>query len=545
MSSIIVLISGVALLFALARYCLRGTQDVNALPSPVSNGAVVFLSCIAEWLINVLRACLLALQPVDEATWIWGHEKQVFDHESNEMYIKWVSLLGPLYRIKAALLHKDIIVAADNAAVQHIFQNPDKYVKSPVFRPPVANLMGRGLVWAEGDDHKKQRRILAPAFSQENIKGMSDDIWEGAEKLESILTNQILSHNGGMTVNILEQVSKCMLDIIGRVAFGHDFNSGQSTEAGEIAASWHNHVNMGLTFGGFIAPLLVRSFPWIVKLPIPALQAQGTTKMIVTKLAMRILERDGREGGYGKDILSLLLNAQKLEKGPAEGLTPSQIVENVIISFPINTFIMVGHETTAGSVSFTLLQLARNPGMQQKLREEIQALGHDLDYNNIQKLDYLDAVVKEGLRLHPASPHTERVVLEDDIIPLSTPIRTSDGRKRTSLRVKAGQTNLEVWGSDAHKFKPERWTTLGGVPPPNELPHGWSGLVAFCDGPRMCIGYRLAILEFKIMLATLVRSIEFRETEAQIRQMISPTLQPVVDGRGGVLPLKLSLVSQH
>ena len=62
----------------------------------------------------------------------------------------------------------------------------------------------------------------------------------------------------------------------------------------------------------------------------------------------------------------------------------------------VNTFIMVGHETTAGSLSFTLLELARHPDVQSRLREEIRRVGRDLSYDDIQKLEYLDAVVKEG-----------------------------------------------------------------------------------------------------------------------------------------------------
>ena len=62
----------------------------------------------------------------------------------------------------------------------------------------------------------------------------------------------------------------------------------------------------------------------------------------------------------------------------------------------VNTFIMVGHETTAGSLSFTLLELARNPEVQQRLREEIRQVGRDLGYDDVQRLEFLDAVVKEG-----------------------------------------------------------------------------------------------------------------------------------------------------
>ncbi|EIM88819.1 cytochrome P450 [Stereum hirsutum FP-91666 SS1] len=517
MSSPTVLGSTVLLAVLLRYYVLRRKTDLDVLPCP----------------------------PSDEATLFYGHEKKVFDNESNEMYMKWMSALGSFYKIKAALFHEDVIVAGDNAAVAHIFQYCDNYVKSPIFRPPIANLLGRGLVWAEGDDHKLQRRILAPAFSQENVKGMADDIFESAERLETRLTNQVLANNGGATVNIVEQTSSCTLDIIGRVAFGHDFGSGESAEAKEIASAWHNHVNMGLTYSGFIAPLLVRTFPWIVKLPIPALQAQGTTKMIVDRLTKRIIEK-GVVNEKGRDILSLLMMANRDAK-EGNKLTDEQLVANV------NTFIMVGHETTAGSVALTTYALARNPEMQQKLRDELISAG-DITYESIQKLEYLDAIVKEGLRVYPASPHTERINLEDDVIPLSKPITTTDGRKITSYHAKAGtifhipftamNVNPEVWGEDAHIFKPERWIIPGGVPQPSELPHGWSGLVTFCDGPRNCIGWRLAVLEFKVLIATLFRSLEFQATTADVKQMISPTLQAVVDDKGGFLPLHITL-AQH
>ena len=156
-----------------------------------------------------------------------------------------------------------------------------------------------------------------------------------------------------------------------------------------------------------------------------------------------------------------------------------------------------------------------------------------------------------SLRMHPASPQTERVALKDDVIPLSTPITLPSGQKLSSLRVRAGQvfhipfttmnTNPAVWGPDGAEFKPARWLTPGGVPSLSELPSGWSGITTFCDGPRNCIGYRLAIFEFKVILATLGRSLEFHETTAQVVRKISPTLQPVVDGRGGLLPLHVTL----
>ncbi|KII87864.1 hypothetical protein PLICRDRAFT_42386 [Plicaturopsis crispa FD-325 SS-3] len=502
------------------------------------------------------------------ASWLWGHELLAFEHDANDMYSTWTHVFGPIFRIKAALGHPDIIVASDHAAVQYIFADTENYVKSPAFRPPVANVIGKGLVWAEGDEHKLMRRILAPAFSPESIKGMADVVSECAEKLESKLTNEVLSHNGdGVTVNMTEHSSTATLDIIGRVAFGHDFKamaaphastSGAQTDAQAIAASWLAHVRQGLKFSAFLAPIVVRAIPSITSAPLPLMQTQGQIKLIVRRLAGRLVDAAKKGGavGKGKDILSILMRARKEgDRDSAEGkegrstneerLNDEQILDNIV------TFTMVGHETTAATVNFTLLDLAQHPQIQQKLRDEVLASPRDLGYDDIQRMTYLDAVVKEALRVHPASPQTERIALKDDVIPLSKPVRTADGTTISSLRVSKGQviyipfrtmhTDPTVWGADAGVYQPERWITPGGIPPPSALPHGWSGLVTFCDGPRNCIGFRLAIFEMKVILATLIRSLQFHDTGAVVHSRISPTLQPVTDGEGGVLPLRITL----
>lgn len=140
--------------------------------------------------------------------------------------------------------------------------------------------------------------------------------------------------------------------------------------------------------------LVMRAVPFITllltKLPVEAIRAGGRIREITTKLSMRLLE-SGSVSEKGRDIMSILVKAERAgaSKGGA-ALTPQQIVDNV------NTFIMVGHETTAGSLSFTLLELARRPEVQERLRDEIRRVGRDLSYDDIQRLEYLDAVVKEG-----------------------------------------------------------------------------------------------------------------------------------------------------
>ena len=120
------------------------------------------------------------------------------------------------------------------------------------------------------------------------------------------------------------------LDIIGRVAFGHDFKAGQSTEAKEIHASWEGHVNTGLGFSGFVAMLVMRALPFITlvltKLPVESIRAGGRIREITTKLSMRLLE-SGVVNEKGRDIMSILVKAEKRED--SKGLSPQQIVDNV------------------------------------------------------------------------------------------------------------------------------------------------------------------------------------------------------------------------
>ncbi|KAL6302728.1 cytochrome P450 [Sparassis latifolia] len=507
-----VLLSLLALVYIARHTVIRRHQDIESLPGPSRK----------------------------DATWLWGHELLAFENCPTDMYTRWAAAFGTFFKIKGAFFHRDIVSSNVHRMAEYsVHRLAD--LKETGMREVAGTILGRGIVWAEGQEHTKQRRLLAPAFSPEAIKGMTDDISESSAKLESRLTNLVLAR--GVTVNVADYISMCTLDIIGRIGFGHDFKSGQSAEAKEIRAVWEKQVNASNTFKAFVGSLLLRTFPILTSLPLPVMKEARRTREIVSELATRLL-RHGYFSDKGRDILSILMCAGNKD-GAKEKLSATEIVDN------ITTFLLVGHETTAGSLSFILWELARHPEIQQKLRGEIRQFGGNINYDDIQQLSYLDAVVKEGLRLHPASPMTERVALKDDVIPLNKPVCTSNGQTVSSISVKAGQVfhipfvsmqvNTDVWGPNAAEFVPERWIDPGGVLPPAELPHGWSGLVAFCDGPRNCIGYRLAVFEFKVILATLIRTLELHDTSANVELKIKPTLQAFVDGRGGFLPIHVTL----
>jgi hypothetical protein len=174
-------------------------------------------------------------------------------------------------------------------------------------------------------------------------------------------------------------------------------------------------------------------------------------------------------------------------------------------------------------------------------------------------------VISYSLRMFPASARNEKVAEHDDVLPLRDPIRGADGSWIKSIPVKAGQVihipsiginrDNDVWG-DGDTFRPTRWLvgrpagekycTPGeqGLKPASEMCGGWSGIFTFSEGPRACVGRRLALFEYKVIIYTLVKHLVFEDTGAKIMLRFGSTLAPRVVGEeadGIKLPVKISL----
>lgn len=236
--------------------------------------------------------------------------------------------------------------------------------------------------------------------------------------------------------------------------------------------------------------------------------------------------------------------------------------------------------------------------MQSRLQSEIDNLYSHLHssgkqhptWDEISNLSYLSAVVNETLRIVPAAPALFRVAEQDDVIPLSRPVPRADGKgmlshinvpKGTSITIglKAANLDPEIWGADADEFKPERWldpararraslsTTTASSPtdekssselqtpsqspaqaqaqehtPASLAPTSANGLWTFSSGPKMCIGYRFANVEIKVLAMTMLRAYTVESVEELvIRQKDGIVVRPEIRGRekeGRQLPLR-------
>ncbi|QRV95565.1 cytochrome P450 family protein [Ceratobasidium sp. AG-Ba] len=261
------------------------------------------------------------------------------------------------------------------------------------------------------------------------------------------------------------------------------------------------------------------------------------------------------EAGRGRDIMTLLMKANE-----AEG-SENHIDRQAMIGH-MNTFIFAGHETTSTLVSRILNILADSPQIQVKLREEVRLYFEehkdDVNHDGLLELPYLDAVVRETLRLYSPVTQTPRMSQRDTIIPLQYPVQTANGQV-SSIPVKAGTRIVislhmanrysKIWGERAHEFWPDRWigskldevTEIGA-----HLPGVYSAMMSFGAGPTSCIGTHTDILSLEVMIAVIVARFRFEPSQHNPSQWESLGIQfpflksdPVNTERIPKLPLRV------
>ena len=202
----------------------------------------------------------------------------------------------------------------DTGGLSHIYtKNTYNYHHAPVLRSLLFRLGGCSLIWVEGEkEHKRMRGLIAPAFSSDNVREMHADIYLVATALQTRIANEIhASGKSSIQLNILDYTAHATMDIIGRVAFGHDFNAiGDAPDTIEIARRWRAQNEMSCKHSAFIAMLILRLFPSITSLPLPVFQAQVAIADTIRNLAKDIVANshiDNKDSG--KSLMSLLLKA--------------------------------------------------------------------------------------------------------------------------------------------------------------------------------------------------------------------------------------------
>ncbi|KAF8331814.1 cytochrome P450 [Amanita rubescens] len=531
----------------------------------LASATVYLLIKLAQFIYWEHTSPLKRLPGPKSTSWIYGNLNEILESDTL-VYEKWASIYGPTFKYKR-IFGLTSLATMDIKAVSHILMNSNLYEKPDFIRHATIQLLGDGLLVAEGDKHRQQRRIMNPAFGTAQIRELTTIFVDKAIELRDALETEIMKQKGPagpiVHIDILTWITRMTLDVIGLAGFNYQFNalSGDGTNELQRALATVFKPRARLP----LMPLIRARIP-ILRFLVPEGDAESKkAKQTMTRIAHKLLEDSraaliaekisslAKDLSKGRDILSLLVRANM-----ATDLPSNQRMCDDDVMAQIPTFFVAGHETTSVATTWALFALAQRADVQQKLRVELLSFPTDNPtMDELNALPYLDKVVREVMRLYAPVPLTARVATADDIIPLEIPVKDEEGNIQEYIRIKKGRIvsipllamnrAVSIWGEDAAEFKPERWESIPQAV--HRIPSVWGNQLTFLGGPHACIGFKFSVVEMKALLFTLLRAFEFQLAvpAADIKRKALIVLRPVLasDPNGkNQLPLLIK-VYQH
>jgi cytochrome P450 len=366
---------------------------------------------------------------------------------------------------------------------------------------------GGGLFAVEGREHNAQRKEMTPAFKHRHLKELYPTFWSKTVELVRSLQRHASSTPEKTVIDIDDWVSRGTLDAIGLAGFGFDFNSVAQPES-ELVRKYRTAFLPGKSAARIRILANVVPIKLLFNLPMKRNRDAKACIKTVRSTLYRVLEKRQNEPSSEKqsrqDILAVMLDSPMFKTNT-----------NLIVS-QCMAFLAAGHEASALTLSWTLYELSLGPKRQQKLRGEIRAnlpspgSGVPIDASQVDRLEYLEAVVQESLRKWATVPRQTR------ISPRAMEISGHVVAKNTTLVLCSYAMNMmqENWGPDATEFVPERW--LGSV---EAKSLGGSKdrqcFSTFGHGVRSCIGQKFAHYEVLVFLAGLVGSFEWSPADSK------------------------------
>ena len=354
-------------------------------------------------------------------------------------------------------------------------------------------MLGRGLITNDGPSHKKQRRLVQPAFHRKRIEGMATSMVDAAQRQAQIWQD-------GAQVDMAQEMLHLTLNIVGKTLFNTDMEKEAETFHQGLATSMEAFRKIAL------APVWG---PLIEQGPFPINARLRQARESLDKVVYRVIEEHRRAGTDQGDLLSMLLQARD-EDGST--MDEQQLRDETM------TLFLAGHETTAHTLTWTWYLLAQHPEVRSKVQQEVDAVLGDrpATFNDLPQLPYIERVVTESMRVCPPVWAIDRSALHDvNIRGIHIPQRA---------RVVMSQYVLHHdprWYPDPERFDPDRWTPemKAALPKFAYFPFG--------GGPRLCVGEPFAWTEAILLVATLSRYWEAHlAADARIEFQPAVTLRP-------------------
>ncbi|GAB2805385.1 bifunctional cytochrome P450/NADPH--P450 reductase [Lentzea nigeriaca] len=361
---------------------------------------------------------------------------------------------------------------------------------------------GDGLFTAYNDEPNWQKAhdVLMPAFSLGAMRGYHSTMLDVARTLIEKWDN------AADAVDVAEDMTRLTFDTIGLCGFGYDFESFARTEPHPFVTALTRALDFAQAKG--------EALPWSGLFQWGKAEQFREDLACMQDLVDDVIRRRRASGDTGTDdLLGRMLHTHDERTG--------EPLDDVNIRHQAITFIIAGHETTSGALSFALHYLTKHPEALARAQSEVDALWGDAEpepeFGDIGKLTYLRQVLNESLRLWPTAPVYGVEPVEDTVIGGKYAVRKGEG-----LLVLIPQLHRDpAWGDNVELFDPERFA------PEREQTRPVHLFKPFGSGERACIGRQFALHEATLVLALLVHRYRFIDhTNYQLKIKQSLTLKP-------------------
>ena len=367
------------------------------------------------------------------------------------------------------------VLVSNPEAIREIFSADGKLFDSGRSNGLLKVLFGEtSILLLDGENHHRQRRLLAPPFHGERMKSYGETICEIARDVSN-------SWSEGQPFDLRKDMQEITMSLILQVVFGLEKGARYKQLKqllGQMLDMLGSPLSASMLFLEFLQQDLGPWSPWG--------RFVRRQRSMEELLYAEIREKREAADPNRTDILSLMISARD-ESG--ESMTDIELRDALV------TLLVAGHETTATALTWALYWIQTIPEVREKILAEIDGLGPNPSPVDITRLPYLTAVCQETLRIYPVGIITLGRIANCDV--------TVADRKFSAGTVMAPCIYLVHHREDLYpqpkQFRPERF--IGRQFAPYEyLPFGGGG--------RICIGMALAFFEMKLVLATILSRYE-------------------------------------
>jgi len=384
----------------------------------------------------------------------------------------WTRLAPEFGDVCRYFLMRTPVIAVTSAPLAYavLVEHEHAFGKERILRTFGRPLLGGGLITSDGEFHRRQRRLLAPAFAPKRLALYARDMVATAERV-------MAGWREGMELDAAQAFQQLTLEVVARTLF----HSEVAADVETIGRSFQ----VANRYVGKVMGSILRVPPswWIFRRNRVNARAIAALNGVVGRF---IRDRRASQRDEG-DVLSLML-ATRDDDG--SGMTDVQVRDELMSLF------FAGHETTAGTLAFAIWLLGRHPDVRARVEAEVAEVlgGRSPSYDDLARLPYTLAVLKEAMRLYPAVTGIGRRATQD--VDLG------------GVQIKAGEYVLvNIWGihrrpdyfADPERFDPERFL---GDRAKQQARHAY---LPFGAGSRVCIGSHFALMEGHLVLAMLAQ----------------------------------------